>query len=60
MFRAGLEFGELEGHLLVFVKALYGLRSNGAWWHNRLFGALSKDGISALESRWTHMDVRKG
>ena len=26
-FIAGLEFGELKGHLLVILKALYGLRS---------------------------------
>ena len=29
-FVAGPEFGELQGHLLVIVKALYGLRSSGA------------------------------
>ena len=27
---AGLEFGLLEGHLLLIYKALYGLRSSGA------------------------------
>ena len=30
---AGPEFGELEGHLLIIVKALYGLRSSGLRWH---------------------------
>ena len=30
VFIAGPEFGELQGHLLVIVKALYGLRSSGA------------------------------
>ena len=30
LFVAGPEFGELQGHLLVIVKALYGLRSSGA------------------------------
>ena len=29
-FRAGEEFGELKGHLLIVVKALCGLRSSGA------------------------------
>ena len=29
VFVAGPEFGELQGHLLVIVKALYGLRSSG-------------------------------
>ena len=32
-FIAGPAFEELEGHLLVIVKALYGLRSSGASWH---------------------------
>ena len=27
--RAGPEFGELEGHLLIIYKALYGLRLSG-------------------------------
>ena len=30
---AGPEFGKLEGHTLVIYKALYGLRSSGARWH---------------------------
>jgi Reverse transcriptase (RNA-dependent DNA polymerase) len=32
---AGPEFGELEGHILVISKVLYGLRSSGARWHDR-------------------------
>jgi hypothetical protein len=31
---AGPEFGELEGHILIVHKALYGLRSSGARWHD--------------------------
>ena len=31
---AGPEFGELEGHMLVIYKALYGLRSSGIRWHS--------------------------
>ena len=31
----GPEFGELEGHILVVSKALYGLRSSGARWHDK-------------------------
>ena len=27
--RAGPEFGELEGHLLIIYKALYGLKTSG-------------------------------
>ena len=34
-FIAGPEFGPLEGHLLVIVRALYGLRTSGARWHDR-------------------------
>jgi hypothetical protein len=30
---AGPEFGDLEGHMLVIYKALYGLRSSGLRWH---------------------------
>jgi hypothetical protein len=35
-FQAGTEFGPLEGHLLVIVYALYGLRTSGARWHDIL------------------------
>ena len=34
-FYAGPEFGELEGHLLVIVKALYGLKTSGARYYER-------------------------
>jgi Reverse transcriptase (RNA-dependent DNA polymerase) len=33
---AGEEFGELEGHTLLIDKALYGLKSSGLRWHERL------------------------
>ena len=33
---AGPEFGELEGHTLIIIKALYGLHSSGLRWHERL------------------------
>jgi Reverse transcriptase (RNA-dependent DNA polymerase) len=33
---AGPEFGEREGHILIISKALYGLRSSGARWHDRI------------------------
>ena len=32
-FKAGVEFGDLAGHYLIIVKALYGLRTSGARWH---------------------------
>ena len=34
---AGPEFKELQGHLLIMIKALYGTCSGGARWHDRLF-----------------------
>ena len=39
---AGPEFKELQGHLLIMVKALYGTRSGGARWHDRLFNILQE------------------
>jgi Reverse transcriptase (RNA-dependent DNA polymerase) len=53
-FIAGPEFGELEGHLLVIIKALYGLRSSGARWHDRLFDALSAMGFKPTRA---HPDI---
>ena len=32
---AGPEYAELEGHILIISKALYGLRSSGARWHDK-------------------------
>jgi hypothetical protein len=45
-FVAGPEFGELEGHMFIIRKALYGLRSSGARWHDRLFDTLTDMGFS--------------
>ena len=39
---AGPEFKELQGHLLMMVKALYGTHSGGARWHDRLFDILQE------------------
>ena len=36
------EFKELQGHLLIMIKALYGTRSGGARWHDRLFDILQE------------------
>ena len=44
-FTAGAEFGELEGHLLIIVRALYGLKSSGRCWHDRLFEVLRELGF---------------
>ena len=43
---AGPEFGPLEGHLLIIVHALYGLRSSGARWHDRLADILRNEGFN--------------
>ena len=45
-FIAGPEFGSLEGHLLVIERALYGLRSSGARWHDRFADTLRDMGYS--------------
>ena len=42
---AGPEFGELEGHILIINKALYGLRSSGVRWSETLHGTLGKMGF---------------
>ena len=39
---AGPEFKEFQGHLLIMIKALYGTRSGGARWHDRLFDILQE------------------
>ena len=39
---AGPEFKELQGHLLIMIKALYGTRSGGARWHDRLLDILQE------------------
>jgi hypothetical protein len=44
-FIAGPEFGDQKGHTMVVVKALYGLKSSGKCWHDRLFEVLSDMGF---------------
>ena len=41
----GPEFEELQGHVLVVDKALYGTRSGGACWHDKLFDILHQMGF---------------
>src|SRR6476620_3695600 len=45
-FIAGPEFGPLEGHVLVIYKALYGLRTSGARWHEHFSDTLRDIGFS--------------
>jgi hypothetical protein len=42
---AGPEFKELEGHILLISKELYGLRSSGARWHDRFTDCISELGF---------------
>ena len=42
---AGPEFGQLEGHYLIIVKALYGLRTSGLRWHERFADCLRNEGF---------------
>ena len=43
--KAGPEFGDREGHTLVIVKALYGLKSSGLRWHERFADVLRDMGF---------------
>ena len=43
---AGHKFGELEGHVLLVQKALYGLRTSGARWAEKLADSLRTQGFS--------------
>ena len=47
---AGPEFGELEGHTLVIEKALYGLRTSGARFHEKLADTLRNMGFFPCKS----------
>ena len=42
---AGPEFGDREGHTLIISRALYGLRSSGLRWHQRLTDVLMHEGF---------------
>jgi Reverse transcriptase (RNA-dependent DNA polymerase) len=42
---AGPEFGDREGHILVISKALYGLQSSGARWHDRFTDCIRELGF---------------
>jgi hypothetical protein len=42
---AGPEFGERQGHTLIIVRALYGLRTSGARWHEHFADRLRNLGF---------------
>ncbi|KAL7578841.1 hypothetical protein ACA910_016061 [Epithemia clementina (nom. ined.)] len=43
---AGPEFGDRKGHILIISKALYGLRTSGARWHDRFFDVMRDMGFT--------------
>ena len=45
-FIAGKEFGPLEGHILKIVKALFGLQTSGARFHEKLADTLRNMGFT--------------
>jgi Reverse transcriptase (RNA-dependent DNA polymerase) len=47
---AGPEFGDRQGHTLVIVKALYGLKSSGLRWRERFADVLKEMGFSSLQA----------
>ena len=56
---AGPEFGALEGHLLLIDKALYGLRSSGARWHDKLSDVLREESFVHCKAEpdiWMHQN----
>ena len=46
----GPEFEELQGHVLAMHKALYGTRSGGACWHDKLFDILHQMDFKPLKA----------
>ena len=49
-FIAGSEFGELQGHLLIIDKALYGLRTSGQRCHDKFADCLREMGFSPCKA----------
>ena len=47
---AGPEFEELQGHILVIHKALYGLKSSGLRWSQRLHDVMLQLGFTSCKA----------
>jgi hypothetical protein len=47
---AGPEFGQLEGHYLIIIKALYGPRTSGLCWHECFANCLCNEGFSPCKA----------
>ena len=43
-FTAGPEFGELEGHTMLIIKALHGIHSSGKDWATKFGAIMAKEG----------------
>ena len=59
---AGPEFGKRAGHVLLISKALYGLKSSRACWHDRLADCLREKGFQACKAEpdiWLRASVDK-
>jgi hypothetical protein len=48
---AGPEFGDLEGHMLIIYKALYGLCSSGLCWHEHFSACLRDMGFFPCKAK---------
>jgi hypothetical protein len=56
---AGSEFGDMEGHVLLIHKALYGLHTSGLRWHEKLADCLCEMGFSPSKAEpdiWMHQN----
>ena len=49
---AGLEFQELEGYILIFLNALYGLKSSGKRWDGLIHGILTDMKVLPSKAIW--------
>ena len=47
---AGPEFEELQGHILVIHKALYGMKSSGLRWSQRLHDVMLQLGFTSCKA----------
>ena len=47
--RAGSEFGALADHSLFIYKAMYGLKSSGAHWHEQMSEVLRKESLKGTK-----------
>jgi hypothetical protein len=48
---SGPEFGEMEGHILIISKALYGLWTSGLCWHDCFSECLCEMGLTPSKAK---------